>query len=176
MVDEAFLDTVQKLNVTLEFGLQSIHKREYMAVGRPNNMAKIEQVLREVQRRQIKNEVSLIYALPEQTLKSFQDSVIWCLSLGIPVIKAFPLLLLRGTELERQKEQWSFVVKEGDLPMVVSSNSFSSSDWQEMELIANALSQTENCHPPSLADLMSTTDQECFSPRASRIRALGKGR
>lgn len=98
MADEAFLEIIQKLNVTLEFGLQSIHKLEYLVVGRPNNMAKVAQVLREVQRRQIKNEVLLVYGLPEQTLESCQSSVDWCLSLNIPVIEAFPLLLLRGTD------------------------------------------------------------------------------
>lgn len=176
MVDKVFLDEVQKLDVTLEFGLQSIHKREYLAVGRPNNMAKVEQVLREVQRRNIKNEISLIYGLPEQTLKTFQDSVNWCLGLKISAIKAFPLLLLRGTELERQQEKWAFVVKEGDLPMVVSSSSFSSSDWAEMECIANALNRTECRHPDCLDALMKTTVSEDFSQDASRLRSLGKGR
>jgi hypothetical protein len=176
MVDEAFLYEVQKLDVTLEFGLQSIHKREYLAVGRPNNMAKVEQVLREVQRLKIKNEVSLIYGLPEQTLKTFQDSVNWCLGLNIPVIKAFPLLLLRGTELDREQEKWAFVVKEGDLPMVVSSSSFSSSDWAEMECIANALNRTECRHPDCLEALMKTTVSKVISQDASRLRAMGKGR
>jgi len=173
MVDEAFLETVQKLNVTLEFGLQSIHKLEYLAVGRPNNMVKVEQVLREVQRRKIRNEVSLIYGLPEQTLESFQSSVDWCLRLGLPVIKAFPLLLLRGTELERQQEKWSFIVKEGDFPMAVSSSSFSLSDWKEMERIGNALSRTEHCHPASVQELIETAEDAC--PNASQSRAMGKG-
>jgi hypothetical protein len=173
MVDDAFLEIVQKLNVTLEFGLQSIHKLEYLAVGRPNHMAKVEQVLREVQRRKIKNEVSLIYGLPEQTLESFQSSVDWCLSLNIPVIKAFPLLLLRGTELERQQAKWSFTVQEGDFPMVVSSNSFDLSDWEEMERIGNALSRTEYRHPASVRDLIETAE-DTF-PNASQSRAMGKG-
>lgn len=174
MVDDNFLDAVQNLNVTLEFGLQSIHKREYLAVGRPNNMKKVEQVLRDVQLRKIKNEVSLIYGLPEQTLESLQSSVDWCLKMNIPVIKAYPLLLLRGTELERQQERWSYVVKEGDFPMVVSSNSFSLSEFEAMEKIANALSETEYNHPQSLQELINY-EHEDYCSNASRLRALGKG-
>lgn len=175
MVDEKFLDAVQKLNVTLEFGLQSIHKGEYLAAGRPNNMKKVEQVLRDVQIRKIKNEVSLIYGLPEQTLESFQTSVDWCLRMNIPVIKAYPLLLLRGTELERQKEQWSYVVREGDFPMVVSSNSFNLSEFDAMEKIANALSKTEYKHPQSLQELMNSNEHVIYCSNTSRLRALGKG-
>ena len=174
MVDDAFLDAAQKLNVCLEFGLQSIHKREYVAVGRPNNMPKVEHVLREVKRRGINHEVSLIYGLPEQTLESFRKTVDWCLSMGIPVIKAFPLLLLRGTELERTRVRWSLVVKEGDLPMVTSSNSFTTADWEEMERIANALASSEGSHPANLDDLMRTPSAHVVSENASKLRALGR--
>lgn len=175
MIDNAFLDVAQKLNVILEFGIQSIHKREYLAVGRPNNMAKIAQVLREVQHRKIKHEVSLIYGLPEQTLQSFQSSVDWCLTMSIPVIKAFPLLLLRGTELEREQDKWSFIVKQGDLPMVISSKSFTSTDWEEMDRIANTLHSTERSHPANLQTLMRTLDSKSECGSAWLNRALGKG-
>lgn len=175
MVDEEFLNAAEKLNITLEFGLQSIHKREYLAAGRPNNMKKVEQVLRNVQFRKIKNEVSLIYGLPEQTLESFQSSVDWCLRMGVSVVKAYPLLLLRGTELERQKEQWSYEVKEGDFPMVVGSSSFNLSDFEDMEKIANALSNTEHNHPESLQELMTSNSHAVSCSNASRLRALGKG-
>lgn len=174
MIDEEFLCAAKNLNVTLEFGLQSIHAREYLAAGRPNNMKKVEQVLRDVQFHEIKNEVSLIYGLPEQTLESFQSSVDWCLKMGVPVIKAYPLLLLRGTELERQKEKWSYVVKEGDFPMVVGSNSFNFSDFEEMEKLANGLSKTEYDHPQSLQALINSNGQVTTCSNASRLRALGK--
>ena len=175
MIDEKFLNAAKKLNVTLEFGLQSIHKREYLAAGRPNNMKKVEQVLRDVQFHKIKNEVSLIYGLPEQTLESFKSSVDWCLRMGVPVIKAYPLLLLRGTELERQQEKWSYVVKEEDFPMVVGSSTFNLSDFEDMEKIANGLSKTEYNHPESLQKLMYSNVDVSDCSNASRLRALGKG-
>lgn len=136
LVTPAFLDAVQTLDVTLEFGLQSINPNEFRAVGRPNHMAKVAAVLREVGRRGIRHEVSLIYGLPEQTPASFARSISWCENLGVPVIKAYPLLLLRGTPLSLNREAWGLEVDEGDLPIVVRSGSFSREDWQAMHRLA----------------------------------------
>ncbi|MBK1681452.1 B12-binding domain-containing radical SAM protein [Rhodocyclus tenuis] len=172
LIDGEFLDAAQRLNVCLEFGLQSIHKREYLAIGRPNNMEKVQKVLLEVQRLQIKHEVTLMYGLPEQTLQSFKETVNWCLGLGIPVVKAFPLLLLRGTVLEREQARWNLAVKESGLPVVLSSNSFSAGDWTEMDTIANELARSEGKHPSCLDQLMAAGGQGIFSPNASQVRAL----
>jgi radical SAM superfamily enzyme YgiQ (UPF0313 family) len=174
MVDDEFLDAAQALDVSLEFGLQSIHKREYLAVGRPNSIDKIKQVLQDVQRRKIKHEVSLIYGLPEQTLESFKETVRWCLEMKIPVIKAFPLLLLRGTALEMTREQWSLTVIDNELPMVVESKTFSVANWEAMEKIASALASTEGTHPGSLNELIWIASNGDFSSGASQLRALGK--
>ncbi|WP_165873520.1 B12-binding domain-containing radical SAM protein [Parasulfuritortus cantonensis] len=174
MVDDRFLEAAKTLNVSLEFGLQSIHKREYLAVGRPNNMRKVEQTLQKVRRANIRHEVSLIYGLPEQTLESFESSVDWCLRQRIPVIKAFPLLLLRGTELEAKRDDWSFMTMEGRVPIVVSARSFSRMEWQEMERIASALAQTEGNHPDCLRALMSLSGRADYPSNVSQLRALGK--
>jgi hypothetical protein len=83
-----------------------------------------------------------------QTLESFKESVRWCLERQVPVIKAFPLLLLRGTELERDRDRWGFVEGAGAMPPVIESNSFDKSDWLAMASISEALSSTEGHHPP----------------------------
>ena len=44
-------------------------------------------------------QVSLIYGLPAQTLASFRASIDFCRAASAPVIRAFPLMLLRGTPL-----------------------------------------------------------------------------
>lgn len=143
LVDKDFLDVAQGLNVRLEFGLQSIHARECLAIGRRNGMRRVDQVLSEVTRRNISYEVSLIYGLPEQTLDSFRASVRWCQERRVPIIKAFPLLLLRGTSLEQQREQFGLVVRSENGPMVVESNTFSYHDWEAMRQIAEGLSRAE---------------------------------
>lgn len=143
LIDKAFLDVAESLNVCLEFGLQSIHAREYLAIGRRNSMKQVEQVLSEVRRRNIRHEVSLIYGLPEQTLDSFRASVRWCEARRVPIIKAFPLLLLRGTSLEQQADHYGLVVKSETGPMVLESNTYSHHDWKEMGRIAERLSRAE---------------------------------
>lgn len=154
MTTTAFLDAAQKLNVQLEFGLQTIHPSEGQTIRRNNNIAKVDAVLAEVRRRGIRHEVSLIYGLPTQTLESFQRSVAWCLERRVPVIKAFPLLLLRGTELDRDRAKWSLVEDGGAMPMVVASSTFDRSDQTKMAQIGEALRQTEGHHPATLSDLL----------------------
>ncbi len=48
LVTPGFLDALNGLNVTLEFGLQTIIPREYKAIGRPNNMGKVEAVIKRI--------------------------------------------------------------------------------------------------------------------------------
>lgn len=155
--DSTFLDAAEKLNVTLEFGIQSVIEAEFLAVRRNNKLRDISAVLDEVQKRGIPHEVSLIYGLPEQTLSSFRESVDWCLQHRIPVVRAFPLLLLRGTELHDQRARWQLVVRDDALPTVISSSTFSESDWLAMEEIANALANAAELGacPVSVDELMS---------------------
>lgn len=147
LVDDDFLDAAQRLDVCLEFGLQTIHKDEYDAVGRGNSMKKIDAVLDKVRTRNIRHEVSLIFGLPEQTLDSFKESVRWCLNRKVPTIKAFPLLLLRGTKIELEQNRWGLIVGDGPMPKVIASRTFSRRDWQAMERISEALRETEGNHP-----------------------------
>lgn len=137
MVTPDFLDALEGLDITLEFGLQTIIPEECKAIGRPNNLRKIEEVISELHRRQIDFEVSLIYGLPHQTLTSFRQSVEWCHLRGIPRLRAWPLMLLRGTPLYDQKRQYGF--KEStdlSIPVVTASHSFTESDYHLMMQLA----------------------------------------
>lgn len=142
-----FLNAAGELNVVLEFGLQTIHTNESQLIQRPNDMAKIEHVLAEVRRRRIKHEISLIFGLPRQTLASFEESIRWCLDLCIPVIKAFPLMLLRGTRLEQEKERWDLqCCADTAMPLVRQSRSFSCDDWLAMAKLSEALNPLYRQH------------------------------
>jgi hypothetical protein len=147
MISDAFLDALSGLNVCLEFGLQTIHPKEYLAIGRPNNVKKINTAFKNVRERGIDHEVSLIFGLPEQTVESFIESVNWCLEHKVPVIKAFPLLLLRGTQLDLDREKWGLKQGHGKMPNVEESTTFCRHEWLQMEKISQALSDTEHCHP-----------------------------
>jgi coproporphyrinogen III oxidase-like Fe-S oxidoreductase len=132
----------------LEFGIQTIHKNEQKLIDRFNNLKKADSVLHDCLSNGIEFEISLIYGLPNQTLESFIESVEWCLKRVQKKenLKAFPLMLLRGTPIHSRKEELGLIESttlneflfedekkfyEG-IPHVVSSPSFSKEDWIKM--------------------------------------------
>lgn len=152
--DVEFLDAAAQVDATLEFGLQTIHPNEGRAIQRMNRIDRVEETLERVQARGIDHEVSLIFGLPLQTLQSFKESVRWCIERRIPTIKAFPLLLLRGTSLDTERARWGYVDGGGSMPMAVASGTFGKADWLEMARISKALSVTEGGHPHTLQELL----------------------
>ena len=53
LVTDAFLDAVEPLDATLEFGLQTVHDDEARAVGRPNHMDSVERIIAKLNKRRI---------------------------------------------------------------------------------------------------------------------------
>jgi radical SAM superfamily enzyme YgiQ (UPF0313 family) len=153
LVNDAFLDAAAALNVVLEFGLQTIHTIEGKAVSRQNQIDKVDKALAGVRARNITHEVSLIFGLPCQTLASFRASVAWCLERRVPVIKAFPLVLLRGTATERDRAMWGLRDSGGSMPLVIASDTFDEAAWAEMARLSEALKHTEGRHPATLGEL-----------------------
>ena len=154
MVKDEFLDKICKLNetaeVVLEFGLQTTNREEQALIDRPNNMVRVVDVLTKVRQRQIKTEVSLIFGLPKQTISSFKQSIEFCHFHKVPIIHAFPLMLLRGTPLYEQKMQLGLIESteiasaeinrvQIDIPHVISSPSFTYEEWKEMAKLAESL-------------------------------------
>ena len=136
-----FLDALEGLNVTLEFGLQTTIEKEYKNIERHNNIERVHSKIRDLHERHIDFEVSLIYGLPDQTLASFRESVDWCIQQKIPRVRSWPLMLLRGTKLFDQKKLYGLKDKADDagIPIVVSSKTFSEADHAEMTRIAREL-------------------------------------
>jgi hypothetical protein len=89
-------------------------------------------------------------------VQSFQDSVNFCVAQNVPIIHAFPLMLLRGTPLFENKDALELVestdiassliprVQDNVIPHVVRSKSFSYDDWKEMAKIAEWLETVYN--------------------------------
>lgn len=147
LVDERFLDAAARVKTRVELGLQTIHAREGGAVRRGNALGRVDAVLRQLRRRGIDHEVTLIFGLPEQTVSSFYETVRWCLERQVPVIRAFPLMLLRGTELDDKRDRWGLVDDGNLMARVIASNTFTQADWLEMARLAEALARTERHHP-----------------------------
>jgi len=158
MINEEFVNVVRDMNVTLEFGLQTIHADEGRAVKRKNNLGKVEKNLSLVSDAGIEFEISVIFGLPNQTYRSFLKTVNWCLSSGATTIKAFPLMLLRGTELEERKQEWGMIQSIGTMPVVLSSDTYGFDDWCAMAKISQALKKTEGNHPVQIKELMMLSE------------------
>jgi len=142
-VKDAFLEVVCQFDGCLEFGLQSVHPKECEALGRTNNMAKVQSVMERLNRSGIHYEVDLMYGLPGQTVDSFRQSIDFCQENNVPKIRTWPLMLLRGTRLDekRSREDWAFKENDDPIPLVVSCKSFDERDWLKMREISEGLSR-----------------------------------
>ncbi len=166
-VEAEFIERCQKLNVILEFGLQTTQPREWKAIQRGNKLTKVEAAIEALHAAGLDFEVSLIYGLPEQTLGSFRETVDWCLQRRIPTLKAFPLMLLQGTKLDLDRDKWGLRESNDAIPKVIAANSFSEKEHEQMENIAEALIATQGAHPLSVDGLplnSVSTHPERWSP------------
>jgi radical SAM superfamily enzyme YgiQ (UPF0313 family) len=126
-------------NVVLEFGVQTTNKEEQAIIKRSNNLKKVSQVLLWLYLLKIKSEISLIYGLPNQTIKTFITSIEFCVRYRAPFIIAFPLMLLPGSELHAKKSKYQLVEDDDAMSRVISGNSFTQSDWRVMKWLADSL-------------------------------------
>jgi radical SAM superfamily enzyme len=138
-----FLDLCRHLNIHLEFGLQTAIPEESRAIRRANDLEAVSRAFDEVGRLGISHEVSLIYGLPLQTVSSFQKTLDFVHRHGVPTVRCFPLMLHRGTELSKKRDEYRLadeVLDAFDIPFVTSSSSFSREEWLEMRAMADAAS------------------------------------
>lgn len=141
----AFLDLCEQGHFHLEFGLQTTDPLVSRNTDRANRMDLVDIALEQLVARGIPFEVSLIYGLPGQTLDSFQRSIEHLQARGCKDIKAWPLMLLPGTKLHDQKEQWGMREEahgEFNIPVVTESNTFSREEWERMAQLAAQLLPT----------------------------------
>lgn len=167
LITDEFLDIARQLDAKLEFGLQTIHASEAAAINRTNDILKVEEALFKTRRMKIKHEVSVIFGLPNQTLQSFLQTVEWCLDRDVPVIKAFPLMLLKGTELAHVAGRWNMEESDAAIPWVKSSVTFTEHDWTIMNDISSYLQKTEGIHPKTLNSLLGDNDGHTNAKRWS---------
>ncbi|MBZ0152259.1 MAG: B12-binding domain-containing radical SAM protein [Planctomycetes bacterium] len=122
----------------LEFGLQTIHPEEMEVIQRNNHLGKCREVFAALREAGGFVEISLIYGLPNQTLDSFRRSVDFALKHATSV-RAFPLLLLRGTPLHGRQRELGLVEDDSVIPQVVAAPTFTRDDHQKMAAIAREL-------------------------------------
>lgn len=130
-----------KERLHLEFGLQTIHKKEMEIIGRTNNMNVISTRIDELNQYEIDYEVSIIYAIPEQTVESFIDTIEFLRVHKCKKIKAYPLQVPRNSELEHKKQEYqiTFQKEKYNVQTVSSSISFQKENRKDMDNIADML-------------------------------------
>lgn len=129
----------------LEFGLQTIHINEMKVIGRKNNLSLIKESLGQLNRFEIDYEVSIIYAIPGQTISSFIDTIEFLRVEGCENIKAYPLQIPRNSQIEIDKGEYKIRLKDDRFYVnsVNSSFSFNQHEKFDMDCLAFSLGHEE---------------------------------
>lgn len=136
-IGKQFLDLIAQLNCVLEFGLQTTNPEETRIISRMNNLTHVAGVMEELNRRNISYIVSLIYGLPLQTFESFNESVQFLQLHRCPRIECNPLMLLTGTKLYQEREQYGLIEEKiNGINYVVSSSTFTKDNYKRMQELA----------------------------------------
>jgi coproporphyrinogen III oxidase-like Fe-S oxidoreductase len=136
-----FLQHCNSGKIHLEIGIQSLDPQVLLNINRSEkpeiSLNRLKEVIDFTS-----CEVSIIYGLPGQTLRSFESTVGKLQRIGSLTIKAYPLMLLPGTRLSHQKEHWQYEERMDSIgiPYVSKSNSFSEAEYEKMEEIAQSIS------------------------------------
>lgn len=104
-------------------------------------MDQVEKALEMLNEDQISYEVSIIYAIPGQTIHSFIDTIEYLIDKGCKTIRAYPLRIPKNSKLEMMKEELG-VTESADsmnITSVASAASFSQETKEDMDFIANCL-------------------------------------
>lgn len=148
-LEEDYLDLCEnyKERIHLEFGIQTIHKQEMVTIGRDNKCDIVLEKMDLLNSKKIAYEISIIYAIPGQTMRSFIDTIEFCIINGCKKIKAFPLQISANSELAKQPQLYTTKQEHADtlVKSVHSSESFDEEDRYFMNLLAERLDQTAKC-------------------------------
>lgn len=144
LTDEFILFCAQyKDRLHLEFGLQTIHKKEMKIIRRGNNLKKVSDSLLELNQKGIDYEVSIIYAIPGQTTETFLDTIEFLRLHGCKKIMAFPLQIPQNSSMSKRIEANKITFRKDRLNVttVASSLSFKEENRSDMDRIAASLHQ-----------------------------------
>lgn len=130
---------LHKDRLHLEFGLQTIHLNEMEVIGRKNNIELIKEKLLELNQLEIDYEVSIIYAIPGQTIASFVETIDFLRKYKCEKIMAFPLQIPENYLLQEKIREYKINFKQDDyyVRSVDSSYSFTSAHRTRMDEIAS---------------------------------------
>lgn len=145
---EEFLKLCTQYNhrIFLEFGIQSIHDKELEIIGRKKTkLNQLSEVMQKLNNRKINYRTSIIYAIPTQTIESFQQTIDYIKEQGCHKINAFPLRIPLNAKLQRNKGDYKIKEEpqEMNIVKVVASDSFTKDDFKKMGQISKQLLMDE---------------------------------
>lgn len=112
----------KKTNLTIELGLQSMHEKTLKLINRGHSLKNFEDMVKELQRRNIEVVVHIINGLPNETKEDMLETVKYLNKLKINGIKIHMLYIVKDTPLYEmyQKNKFHILTKEEYIDIVVS--------------------------------------------------------
>ena len=112
----------KKTNLTIELGLQTIHKKTSKLINRCHSLEQFEVMVKKLQKRKINTVVHIINGLPFETKEMMLETVKYLNKLNIDGIKIHMLNITKNTPIEKlyQKEKFKILTKEEYIDIVIS--------------------------------------------------------
>ena len=109
-LDEDFFKTLQDCGVNrLSFGLQSAIDSERRILGRLSDRNQVEKAVNTAQKVGFNNiTLDVMLGVPNQTEKSLNETLDFCISLGVPHISAYMLKLEENTHFYKNQSKYNF--------------------------------------------------------------------
>lgn len=109
-LDEDFFKTLYECGVNrISLGLQSAIDSERRILGRLSNRNQVEKAVKTAQKVGFNNiTLDVMLGVPEQTEKSLNETLNFCVSLGVPHISAYMLKLEENTHFYKKQSKYNF--------------------------------------------------------------------
>ncbi len=123
-ISDEVLDYLDELNkktfLTVELGLQSMHKKTLSLINRGHDLKSFESMVKKLQQRKINVVVHIINGLPYETKEDMINTAKYLNSLNIDGIKIHMLYILKNTKLADMfnKDKFHILTKEEDIDIV----------------------------------------------------------
>lgn len=112
----------KKTDLTIELGLQSIHKKTLKFINRGHDLQNFEKAVKELQKRHIKVVVHIINGLPGETKEDMIETVKYLNDIKIDGIKIHMLHIIKNTDLADyyQKNKFHILTKDEYIDIVIN--------------------------------------------------------
>jgi hypothetical protein len=138
-IDSETAQLLAQLSCSVQVGLQSVHADVLKNVNRTLDPERFEAGLSELYRHGVTYGIDLIYALPGDTYSGLCASLEVALGFYPNQIEMFPLALLPGTELEKQRSLFGINAMDKPPYTVTSTSSMPPEETRCADILAAAL-------------------------------------